>query len=95
MRICKTVREQKLGQIMQYIQVSILREINKERENLIGIMVLLMKVIFREIIFRAMVNILGLIKGHILDIGKIIKCMVKVNLFGQMAKYMKETIKMT
>lgn len=74
----------KNGQMELHIWEIMNSERKKERENLLGVIMLLMKGIFIIIILKGKVNIYGQMAGNILEVGKIIRCMVMGNFFGQM-----------
>ncbi len=58
-------------------------------EHSAGSMEIDIKASLKQIIFKALVDILGLTEGNIKDSGKIIKCMEKVFLFGQITENIK------
>jgi hypothetical protein len=93
-KINKTGLVKKLGQILPAMRVSISRGRNLVMENLNGQMARNIKVSFMRIISMAKVPIFGEIRENLLEIGNIIKWMVKVFLSGLMEGNIKDSIGM-
>ena len=70
------------GQMALITKDNTLRELNKVKEYFIGLMVLFMKVIFKQDEYKVKECINGMTEEYILDNGKKIKCMEKEYLHG-------------
>ena len=78
----------KVGLMKLNMKGNIKTERKMEMESLLGQIILAMKENFLKIILKVRAFILGRMDVNIRDSGRIIKCMVKVNLLGVMEKNM-------
>lgn len=82
--IYSTVMEKRLGQMGHFTKENITKALNREKVSINTWMVLSMKAIGFKIKYKVSVHILGLMVKFLLVNGKIITCMVKASLAGQM-----------